>query len=49
MEFEWKIFPGFTTLEILAEIQKMMTEMECELEHFHGRIIVTSMYNDIEW
>ena len=24
MEFEWKNFPGFTTLGILAEIQKMM-------------------------
>ena len=27
MEFEWKIFPGFTTLGILEEIQKMMTEI----------------------
>ena len=27
MEFEWKIFPGFTTLGILEQIQKMMTEM----------------------
>ena len=26
MEFEWKIFPGFTTLQILAKIQNMMTE-----------------------
>ena len=25
MEFEWKKFPGFTALQILAEIQKMMT------------------------
>ena len=25
-ELEWKIFPGFTTLQILAEIQNMMTE-----------------------
>ena len=33
MEFEWKIFPGFTTLEILAEIRVMMTDMKCEPEH----------------
>ena len=32
MEFEWKIFPGFTTLGILEEIRKFMTELQCELE-----------------
>ena len=32
MEFEWKMFPGFTTLGILDEIQKMMTELQCEPE-----------------
>ena len=30
MEFEWANFPGFTTLQILDEIQKMMTEPKCE-------------------
>ena len=29
MEFEWTIFPGFITLGILDEIQKMMTESKC--------------------
>ena len=33
MEFEWNIFRGFTTLEILAEIRVMMTDMKCEPEH----------------
>ena len=47
MEFEWKIFPGFTTLGILTEIQKMMTESKCEPEQFKGRIILMSSYNDI--
>ena len=42
-------FPGFTTLGILAEIQKIMTEMKCEPVHFQGRIIFMSMYNDIVW
>ena len=49
MEFEWKIFPGFTTLGILEEIQKIMTEIPCEAEHFTDRIIFMSMYNDIVW
>ena len=45
----WKIFSGFTTLQILAEIQNMMTEIQCESEQFSGRIIFMSMYNDIVW
>ena len=49
MEFEWKIFQGFTTLGILEEFQKIMTELECELEQFKGRIIFMSMFNDIVW
>ena len=49
MELEWKIFPGFTTLGILEEIQKMMTELQFEPGNFKGRIIFMSMYNDIEW
>ena len=48
-EFEWKIFPGFTTIGILEEIQKFMKSTQCELEHFNGRIIFMSMYNDIMW
>ena len=32
MEFEWKNFPGFTTLGVLAEIQKMITESMWEPE-----------------
>ena len=49
MEFEWKIFAGFTTLGILEEIHKFMKEMQCELEQFNDRIIFMSMYNDIAW
>ena len=37
-----KIFLGFTTLGILDEIQKMMTELMCEPEHFQARIIFMS-------
>ena len=49
MEFEWTNFPAFTTLGILDEIQKMMTELKCEPKIFKGRIIFMSMYNDIDW
>ena len=41
------IFQGFTTLQILAEIQNMMSEIKFEPEQFQGRIIFTSMYGDI--
>ena len=43
MEFEWKIFPGFTTLGFLEQIQNFTTELQCELEQFQGRIIFMSM------
>ena len=34
VEFEWKNFPGFTTLQILAEIQNMITEKNVSLSNF---------------
>ena len=40
MEFEWTIF---TTVQILAEIQNMMTEIQCEPQQFPGRIIFMSL------
>ena len=42
IEFEWKIFPGFTTA-------KMMDELQCDPADFKDRIIFMSMFNDIEW
>ena len=44
-----KNFPGFTTLGILNEIQKMMADFKCEPEQFQGRIIFMSMFNDTKW
>ena len=41
--------PRYTTLQVLAEIQNMMTEIKCEPEQFHGRIIFMSMFNDVVW
>ena len=48
-EFEWKIFPGFTTLGFLEKMQDLMTELQCEPEQLNDRIIFMSMYNDIVW
>ena len=47
MEFEWKIFPGFTTFGLLKQIQKIMEDRQCEPEQFDDRIIFKSMFNDI--
>ena len=47
IEFEWKIFTGFATLDILDEIQRFMNDLQCEPEHFNDRIIFMSKYNDI--
>ena len=48
-EFEWKIFPRTTTLDLLEKIQSLMTDLQCEPENFKNRIVFMSMYNDIEW
>ena len=38
-EFEWKLFPGITTLGLLEKIQSLMTDLQCEPENFKGRIL----------
>ena len=48
-EFEWKIFPGITTLGLLEKIQSLLRDLQCEPEHFKDKIIFMSMYNDIAW
>ena len=47
--FEWKIFPGITTLGLLEKIQSLMRDLQCEPEHITDRIIFMSMYNDTTW
>ena len=44
MEFEWKIFTGFTTFGLLEQIQEFMKEQQCDPEQFKGRIIFMSMF-----
>ena len=49
MEFECNIFPGFTTLQLVREVQEFLSKMSTEPEDFAGRIIFMSMFNDISW
>ena len=49
MEFEWMMFPGYTTLQILLEIQKILKKLDYEQQQFQGRMIFMSMYNDFGW
>ena len=47
MEFEWNIFPGFTTLQLCSKVQELLSRLSVEPEKFTGRIIFMSMFNDI--
>ena len=46
MEFEWNIFPGFTTLQLINKVQEFIIKMG-DPPQFQGRIIFMSMFNDI--
>ena len=35
MEFEWNIFPGFTTLQLCYKVQEFLSKMSFEPERFH--------------
>ena len=49
MEFEWNIFPGFTTLQLYHKVQELLSRLSVTPEKFTGRIIFMSMFNDISW
>ena len=46
-EFEWSIFPGFTTLQLCSKVQELLSRLSVEPEKITGRIIFMSMFNDI--
>ena len=46
-EFEWDIFPGFTTLQLCDKINHLLSYMGQTPENFTGRILFMSMFNDI--
>ena len=49
MELEWKIFPGFTTVAILYEIQWRMGKLQCDRRTSHAASSFMLMLNDIVW
>ena len=49
IEFEWNIFPGFTTLQLSHKVQELLSRLSAEPEKIIGRIIFMSMFNDISW
>ena len=46
-EFEWNIFPGFTTLQLCDKINNLLSSLGQTPETFTGRILFMSMFNDI--
>ena len=46
-EFEWNIFPGFTTLQLCDKINDLLSNLGKTPETFTGRILFMSMFNDI--
>ena len=49
VEFEWNVFPGFTTLQLCYSVQEFLSKTSEEPEEFTRRIIFMSMFNDISW
>ena len=48
-EFEWNIFPGFTTLQLCGKINDLLSDLGETPETFTGRILFMSMFNDISF
>ena len=46
-EFEWNIFPGFTTLQLCDKINDLLSNLGQTPATFTGRILSMSMFNDI--
>ena len=46
-EFEWNIFPGFTTLQLCDKITELLSSLGQSPEACTGRILFMSMFNDI--
>ena len=34
MEFEWNVFPGFTTLQLVREVQELLSRLSVEPENY---------------
>ena len=54
MEFEWNLFPGITSIEILRKIQedleaRIINPRNINPEQFEGTVLFMSMFDDIDW
>ena len=49
IEWEWNILPGFTLLAMLRKVQDELLNSNIKPENFGDRIILMSMFNDIDW
>ena len=45
-EFEWNIFPGFTTLQLCGKVTDLLSDLGQKPETLTGRILFMSMFND---
>ena len=45
MEFEWNIFPGFTTLQLCHKVQELLSRLSATPQKFNGRNIFMSTNN----
>ena len=46
-EFEWNIFPGFTTLQLCGKINDLLSDLGQIPETLTGIILFMSMINDM--
>ena len=46
-EFEWNIFPGFTTLQLYGKVTDLLSRLGETPENFTGRILLMLMFNEI--
>ena len=46
-EFEWNIFPGFTTLQLFGKVTDLLSRLGETPGTFTGRILFMSMFSDI--
>ena len=46
-EFEWNIFPGFTSLQFCDRISNLLSSLGQSPKPFTGRILFMSLFNDI--
>ena len=49
MEFEWNIFPRFTTLQLSHKVQELLLRLSETPVKITGRIIFMSTFNDTSW